>query len=162
MLLLLMSAILGIFTSNDMFVFFLFWELELIPAYFLIGGNFTSDKNEGWGAVLNESMNSACAVVASDAIGAVPFLLQDGENGLCYRSCDVDDLYKKVKFLLDHEEERKVMGKNAYETVTSLWNAEVAAQRLLDLSEQILQGNKRPTLYGTGPCSKAQILKDND
>lgn len=39
MLLLLMSAILGIFTSNDMFLFFLFWELEMIPAYFLIGTN---------------------------------------------------------------------------------------------------------------------------
>ena len=36
MLLLLMSAILGIFAASDMFVFFLFWELELIPAYFLI------------------------------------------------------------------------------------------------------------------------------
>ena len=36
MLLLLMSAILGIFTSGDMFLFFLFWELEMIPAYFLI------------------------------------------------------------------------------------------------------------------------------
>ncbi len=43
MLLLLMSAILGIFTANDIFVFFLFWELELIPAYFLIGGDFTSE-----------------------------------------------------------------------------------------------------------------------
>jgi glycosyltransferase involved in cell wall biosynthesis len=42
---------------------------------------FTSDFNEGWGAVLNESMNSACAVVASHAIGSVPFLLKDGENG---------------------------------------------------------------------------------
>ena len=30
---------------------------------------FTSDKGEGWGAVLNEAMNSACAVIASDAIG---------------------------------------------------------------------------------------------
>ena len=40
MLLLLMSTILGIFTANDMFVFFLFWELELIPAYFLIGGKY--------------------------------------------------------------------------------------------------------------------------
>ena len=39
MLLLLMASILGIFTASDMFVFFLFWELELIPAYFLIGGN---------------------------------------------------------------------------------------------------------------------------
>lgn len=43
MLLLLMSAILGIFSASDMFVFFMFWELELIPAYFLIGGDFTSE-----------------------------------------------------------------------------------------------------------------------
>lgn len=42
MLFLLMSAILGIFNANDMFVFFMFWELELIPAYFLIGGDFTN------------------------------------------------------------------------------------------------------------------------
>ena len=40
MLLLLECAILGIFTSSDMFLFFLFWELEMLPAYFLIGGKF--------------------------------------------------------------------------------------------------------------------------
>ena len=45
MFLLLMSAILGIFSAGDMFVFFLFWELEMIPAYFLIGGNYTLDDN---------------------------------------------------------------------------------------------------------------------
>ena len=39
-----MSAILGIFTANDMFVFFMFWELELIPAYFLIGGDFVTNQ----------------------------------------------------------------------------------------------------------------------
>lgn len=46
---------------------------------------FTSDKNEGWGAVLNEAMNSGCAVVASHAIGSVPFLIKNGENGFIYR-----------------------------------------------------------------------------
>ena len=46
MFLLLMSAILGIFSANDMFVFFMFWELELIPAYFLIGGNFSGEDND--------------------------------------------------------------------------------------------------------------------
>ena len=45
MLFLLMSAILGIFTSGDMFLFFLFWELEMIPAYFLIGGKWRTDDN---------------------------------------------------------------------------------------------------------------------
>ncbi|WP_088555178.1 complex I subunit 4 family protein [Calderihabitans maritimus] len=31
------TAVLGVFVSLDLFLFFLFWELELIPMYFLIG-----------------------------------------------------------------------------------------------------------------------------
>lgn len=37
MILLLQVAVLGVFCARDMFLFFLFWELELIPMYFLIG-----------------------------------------------------------------------------------------------------------------------------
>ena len=48
MQMLLMSAILGIFNSGDMFLFFLFWELEMIPAYFLIGGNFSNNSENAF------------------------------------------------------------------------------------------------------------------
>jgi NADH-quinone oxidoreductase subunit M len=37
MLLLLMTAMIGVFVALDMFLFFLFWELMLIPMYFIIG-----------------------------------------------------------------------------------------------------------------------------
>lgn len=37
LLLLLETAMLGVFTSLDLFLFFVMWELELIPMYFLIG-----------------------------------------------------------------------------------------------------------------------------
>ena len=37
-LLVLQTAILGVFTSLDLLLFFLFWELELIPMYMLISG----------------------------------------------------------------------------------------------------------------------------
>ena len=36
MIFMLTTAVLGVFTSKDLFLFFLFWELELIPMYFLI------------------------------------------------------------------------------------------------------------------------------
>jgi NADH-quinone oxidoreductase subunit M len=36
-LLILQTAVSGVFTSLDFFLFFLFWELELIPMYLLIG-----------------------------------------------------------------------------------------------------------------------------
>ena len=122
---------------------------------------FTSDKQEGWGAVLNESMNSGCAVVASHAIGSVPYLVRDNENGLIYRSGDVDMLYEKVKYLLDNPTEQERMGKAAYKTITEIWNARVAADRLIKLSERILSGEKYPDLYDSGPCSKAEIIKDD-
>ena len=112
------------------------------------------------GAVLNESMNSGCAVVASDAIGSVPYLMQDYENGLIYKSRDVNMLFEKVKWLLDNQSFAKVFGKKAYETITTEWNAEVAAERFLNLASHILAGEKHPDLYKTGPCSKAEIIKD--
>ena len=121
---------------------------------------FTSDRNEGWGAVLNESMNSACAVVANHMVGSVPFLVNDKENGFIYKDGDFEDLYKKVKFLLDNSEKRKEISKKAYETIALNWNAEIAAQRLIKLIEDIQKKNTSET-YKEGPCSKAKRLKDN-
>lgn len=122
---------------------------------------FTSDKNEGWGAVLNESMNSACAVVASHAVGSVPFLVVDGANGLIYKDGDVDDLYNKVKALLDNEAERKRLARNAYQTMAEEWNPENAAKKLLYIFSRILAGEKHPFPFEKGVCSKAERLKDN-
>ena len=122
---------------------------------------FTSDFNEGWGAVLNESMNSGCAVVASHAIGSVPYLIEDGKNGLIYKNGDIDDLYNKVKFLLDNPERCKELGVNAYKTLTSTWNAEVAAERFVNLATKLLNGENIENLYKNGPCAKETILKNN-
>lgn len=122
---------------------------------------FTSDKNEGWGAVLNESMNSACATVASHAIGSVPFLLKNEENGFIYKDGDMDDLYNKVKFLLDNKEQRRNMAKKAYLTVFNEWNAKNAAKRFVELSEKLLSGEKNCFPFTDGVCSKAEILSDD-
>lgn len=122
---------------------------------------FTSDRNEGWGAVLNESMNSGCAIVASHAIGSVPFLLKNSENGLIYKDGDEEDLYKKVKLLLDKPDLCRQYAANAYSTIINEWNAEIAAKRFIELTGSILSGNKRQDLFNDGPCSKAEILKEN-
>jgi len=58
---------------------------------------FTSDRNEGWGAVLNEAMSNGCAVVASNMIGAAPYLIKHGENGYMFKSGNLNDLTSKVE-----------------------------------------------------------------
>ncbi len=122
---------------------------------------FTSDFHEGWGAVLNESMNSACAVVASHAIGAVPFLIEDGKNGLIYQNGSIDELYQKVKILLESPEMRERFGMAAYRTIYEEWNARNAVKHLLVLSEKIMDGEYCPEVFEKGVCSHAKVLKNN-
>lgn len=114
---------------------------------------FTSDKREGWGVVLNEAMGQVCCPVASHLIGAVPFLLKDGENGMVFESCNLDSLFKKVCYLLDHPEEMQSMSKAAYHTVYQVWNPIIGAHRLYDFCRSFLEG--KPQVYDEGPLSRA-------
>lgn len=116
---------------------------------------FTSDRQEGWGAVLNESMNSGCAVIACSDVGAVPYLLEEGKNGLTYASGDIQMLCDKLKYLIENPNVQKHFGLKAYQTITTIWNAETAAERLIVLSEAILSKKKNAVPYKTGPCSRA-------
>ena len=113
---------------------------------------FTSDKQEGWGAVLNESLNSACAVVACREIGSVPYLIEHGVNGFIYDKRGRNSLYSHVKRLIEDKELREKLQRNAYDTMKNIWNAESATDRLLHLIECIQKGTE--TGYTSGPCSR--------
>ena len=111
---------------------------------------FTSDRNEGWGAVLNEAMSNGCTAVAANEIGAVPFLIKHKENGLIFKSKSIDSLYENVKYLLDNPQERYNMSKSAYETMRNDWSPKHATERLLQLMEGLLNG--KPVEFADGPC----------
>ena len=53
-----------------------------------------SDFHEGWGAVVNEAMNSGCVTIVSHAVGSAPYLIKDGENGFVYKCGDFKQLSK--------------------------------------------------------------------
>lgn len=122
---------------------------------------FTSDFQEGWGAVLNESMNSCCAVVASHAIGSVPFLISENFNGMIYNNNDLDGLYLKVKKLLKNDLLRKELQRNAYESMINEWNPHIAAERLISLSKMLLSNDEVIEMFDSGPCSKAIRISNN-
>lgn len=113
----------------------------------------TSNRQEGWGAVLNESMNSACAVVASDAIGSAPFLIKDGENGMTYHSGDIEELYEKVKRLINVPSERSHIQKAAYTTMCEVWSPENAAKSFMQIAKALRYSKSIQIPYG--PCSLA-------
>lgn len=126
---------------------------------------FTSDRNEGWGAVANESMANGCVLVASDAIGSSPYLIDDGKTGLLFKSprtssnidnpdmAALNELCMKVKYLLDNPDKRQEIRRRSLALMRDEWNPRVAAERLLPLIDCLRNGQESP--YSEGPCSKA-------
>lgn len=117
---------------------------------------FTSDRNEGWGASLNEAMSSGCACIVSDAIGSSRFLIDDGVNGLLFKNKSLSSLISQLRKTLDVDYRRE-LSINAYQTMLNEWQPNVAAERLVNLVQQLLLG--KDTLYKSGPCSKAYPVK---
>lgn len=120
----------------------------------------TSDHNEGWGAIVNEGMSSGCAVVASHLMGSVPFLIKDKENGFVFESENIDDLYKKVKELIENDELRERISKKAYDSIENEYNGQIAAQRLSMLMRAYLDGDES-FAFEDGICSIAKRMKNN-
>lgn len=110
----------------------------------------TSDSREGWGAVINESMNAGCAIVANKKMGSVPFLIGNNDTGLMYKN--YKDLENKVKLLINDKTLRRKFSKNAYNYITKEWTGVMAAENIIDLFESIIK-NKELNVKD-GPASK--------
>lgn len=133
---------------------------------------FTSDRNEGWGAVANEAMSNGCVLVASDAIGSIPYLVENGKTGVTFKSADkkfgfigkslkVDEvalksLTDKVEWLLLNPQERRRIASNGYKEMRDVWSPANAARNLLSLIDDLQNG--RDSSISEGPCSKASII----
>ena len=117
---------------------------------------FTSNHLEGWGAVVNEAMNCGCVEVVNNQVGAAPFLIKQGENGLMYQGGSYEDMEEKIIYLLDHPKEGSRMSEEAYLTIATQWNAEEAVKRLFIFYEQWKKGCIR--CPEEGPFSKAPII----
>lgn len=110
----------------------------------------TSDSYEGWGAVINESMNAACSIVANKKMGAVPFLI--GDNGTGFMYDNYKDLERKVKKLINNKKLREQMSLSAYKYITTKWTGSIAAENIIKLFEDII--NEREVEIKDGPASR--------
>lgn len=119
---------------------------------------FPSSFQEGWGAVLNEFMGSACAIVASHSAGSVPYLLRHNKNALVYKYGDLDSLYSLIARLLGDNKLIKKLGLSAYDSIFIEWSPKVAAKQFY----MLVKAPGLEPISGDGPCSKAGLIKNND
>ena len=114
---------------------------------------FTSDRNEGWGVVLNEAMSTGCAVICSDLIGSVPYLISNNENGLIFKSGDIKSFVEKIEYLFENQDKIIELGRNAKQTITNVWSPHKSVHNFIKLVSELTNGNDTSILEG--PCSKA-------
>ena len=115
---------------------------------------FTSDRNEGWGAVLNEAMSSGCAVIASNMIGAAPFLIKNGVNGYLYEDGNLCSLFEKIRDIIENPQKRECFAREAYYTMLDTWSPQKAACNFILLSQSLLNEGQID-IVSQGPCSIA-------
>lgn len=107
---------------------------------------FTSGKQEGWGVVLNEALNSGCAVVANVEAGSTKYLVNDMHNGVIYDKVK-DDLSDAVRRLMSVSVAS--FSNNAYSNIVNVWNHKNAASCLIKFVETKI------AFTVDGPCSQA-------
>lgn len=103
-------------------------EKQMLKSHILLS---TSDKGEGWGAVINEAMNRGCAVVCAKQIGCADSLATK-ENSVLYKTFSVRDLRRALQ---EAWQNHPLLSEKGYETITCYFNAEVAAQRFASFAE---------------------------
>ncbi len=70
-------------------------------------------EHDAFGLVINEAMLCGCPVVASDRVGAVRDLIQNGRTGFVYRCGDVSELASLLRRLSTHDPPLSELGRAA-------------------------------------------------
>lgn len=111
----------------------------------------TSDQNEGWGATVNEAMSNGCVLIGSDKVGSVPYLVKNEENGLIFKSQNINSLYNSVVSVLGKPDRCMELAMKAYITMRDIWSPSNAANSLIRLCDDLLNHNDLSVVEG--PCS---------
>ncbi len=79
--------------------------------------------------VILEAMASGLPVIVSRCSGSADPVI-DGKTGLLTEVADIDDIYRKMKYLYEHKEKTKQMGRNAREEAKKYSWDEIAGETI--------------------------------
>jgi len=73
--------------------------------------------SEPWGLVVNEAMAAGLPVLVSKRCGCYPDIVRDGINGLSFNPFDKDELYTKMKEIIEKKHDLRGMGEASLEII---------------------------------------------
>jgi glycosyltransferase involved in cell wall biosynthesis len=109
-------------------------------------------RQEPFGIVLIEAMLSGLAIVATD-VGAVPDLVEDGENGQRIEVDDIDGLASALIYLLNNPEKLEAMGRKSAQKAIEHHTWESVGSRIRNLVEPFVPALHRGSKSLEGACA---------
>jgi glycosyltransferase involved in cell wall biosynthesis len=106
-------------------------QTELPPLYDLCDVFVLPSGREPWGMVVNEAMNAARPVIASNRVGAAADLIADGVNGFVYPAADIEALRDRLTRVLGDPARAAAMGAASLARINQ-WDYEADRRGLLE------------------------------
>ncbi|CDM67939.1 group 1 glycosyl transferase [Clostridium bornimense] len=94
-------------------------------------------RSEGFGRTTIEAMYNKKPIIGVDCV-ATNELIVDGFNGFLYKAGDIDELSKKIEYLICNYKERSIMGKNGCEYAINEFSSKKNAHNIFNLYKKII------------------------
>lgn len=119
------------------------WVRQIDSFYNALDVNLLTSLSETFPYALTEGARMRCATIASE-VGGVPYLIDDGVNGLLFPAQDVEALAKHMIFLAQNPEKRREMGEKLYEKAKRDFSLDVMLARQKTIYATIIRRAARP------------------
>ncbi len=99
--------------------------------------------SEGFPLVILEAMAAGLPII-STPVGAIPEIIENGENGLLVKSMDNIELAEKISYLVEDEKLRKKMGNNNIKKVQYKYDSTIVSEIFNKIYQEILYVGTKP------------------
>ena len=97
---------------------------------------------DAFGLVVNEAMLCGCPVLASDRVGAVRDLIEDGRTGYVYACGNADELAKTISRILSHPEKSSEVAREAKKRIEN-WSYKEAIDNTIEGLQRAIARKQR-------------------
>ena len=125
------------------------WIREINQFYHALDVNLLTSLSETFPYALTEGARMSCATISTD-VGGIPYLIDDGVNGLLFHPKDADKLAEHIGYFASHPQAREEMGKALYEKAKRMFSFDNMVHTQEKYYEVIVRRAKRPPLLRDG------------
>lgn len=119
------------------------WVRDVDSFYHALDVNLLTSLSETFPYALTEGARMRCATISSE-VGGVPYLIDDGINGLLFAPQDAQKLTEHMVFFAQNPERRAAMGNALYEKTRREFSLSVMIEKQKAAYETILRRAARP------------------